>query len=41
VPWAHIDIAGTAFNEDAAQGEVPQFATGFGVRLLLRYLGIE
>jgi leucyl aminopeptidase len=40
-PWAHIDIAGTAFNEDAAQGEIPQFATGFGVRLLLRYLGIE
>ena len=40
-PWAHIDIAGTAFNEESGQGEIPQFATGFGVRLLLRYLGVE
>ncbi|HMD68274.1 MAG TPA: leucyl aminopeptidase [Chitinivibrionales bacterium] len=40
-PWAHIDIAGTAFNEEAASGEVPQFATGFGVRLLLKFLGVE
>ncbi len=37
-PWAHIDIAGTAFNEGAPKGEIPQFATGFGVRLLVRYL---
>jgi leucyl aminopeptidase len=41
VPWAHIDIAGTAFNEDAAKGEIPQFGTGFGVRLLLKFLGVE
>ncbi len=40
-PWAHLDIAGTAFNEEPAQGEVPQFATGFGVRLLLKFLGVE
>jgi leucyl aminopeptidase len=40
-PWAHLDIAGTAFNEDAARGELPQFATGFGVRLLLKFLGVE
>ena len=37
-PWAHIDIAGTAFNEGQAKGEIPQFGTGFGVRLLLNYL---
>ncbi len=40
-PWAHLDIAGTAFNEDSARGENPQFATGFGVRLLLKFLGVE
>ena len=37
-PWAHIDIAGTAFNEESAEGEIPQFATGFGVRLLVDFL---
>jgi leucyl aminopeptidase len=40
-PWAHIDIAGTAFNEESARGELPQLATGFGVRLLLKFLGVE
>jgi leucyl aminopeptidase len=39
-PWAHLDIAGTAWNEGAARGEVPQFATGFGVRLLAEFLGL-
>jgi leucyl aminopeptidase len=37
-PWAHCDIAGTAWNEGAARGEVPQHATGFGVRLLVDFL---
>jgi leucyl aminopeptidase len=37
-PWAHIDIAGTAFNEGACRGEIPQFGTGFGVRLVAHYL---
>lgn len=37
-PWAHLDIAGTAFNEGEARGEVAKYATGFGVRLLMRYL---
>jgi Leucyl aminopeptidase len=37
-PWAHIDIAGTAFNEESADGEIPQNATGFGVRLLVDFL---
>lgn len=35
--WAHIDIAGTAYQERAtALG--PKGATGFGVRLLVRLL---
>ncbi len=38
LPWAHIDIAGTAFNEGEVKGEVPKFGTGFGVRLLMDYL---
>ncbi len=38
LPWAHLDIAGTAFNEREARGEIPKYATGFGVRLLLNYL---
>lgn len=37
-PWAHIDIAGTAFNEGENRGEIPKFGTGFGVRLLVDYL---
>lgn len=40
-PWGHIDIAGTAFNEGSSSGITPQYATGFGVRLLLSYLGIS
>ena len=37
-PWAHIDIAGTAFNTGEARGDIPKYATGFGVRLLVDYL---
>jgi leucyl aminopeptidase len=37
-PWAHIDIAGTAFNEGQCRGDIPQFGTGFGVRLMMHYL---
>jgi leucyl aminopeptidase len=40
-PWAHLDIAGTAYNEGQSHGEVPMYATGFGVRLLLDYLLAE
>ena len=36
--WAHLDIAGTAFNEDGENGEVVQGATGFGVRLFMDFL---
>lgn len=38
VPWAHLDIAGTSFNEGQSHGEIPQFGTGFGVRLIINYL---
>ncbi len=38
LPWAHIDIAGTAFNESEARGEISKYGTGFGIRLLMDYL---
>jgi leucyl aminopeptidase len=38
IPWAHLDIAGTAFNEGSSRGEIPQFGTGFGIRLLMEFL---
>ncbi len=34
VPWAHLDIAGTA-NADAGQSWRPKGCTGFGARLIL------
>lgn len=37
-PWAHLDIAGTA-TTDKTLPTSPVGATGFGVRLLLDYLG--
>ncbi|MBU0651077.1 leucyl aminopeptidase, partial [bacterium] len=37
-PWAHIDIAGTAFNERKVRGYIPKNATGYGVRLILDWL---
>jgi len=36
IPWAHIDIAGTATVEKGANGG--RSATGFGVRLIVDYL---
>lgn len=33
IPWAHLDIAGTAWS-DKDSGAVPRGATGFGVRTL-------
>ena len=38
--WAHIDIAGTAWTQDATKKKSynPKGATGFGVRLILDYL---
>lgn len=37
IPWAHLDIAGTAFSADAKK-YLPKYATGFGVRLLVDFL---
>ncbi|GFO67038.1 putative cytosol aminopeptidase [Geomonas limicola] len=36
-PWAHLDIAGTAWS-DKARSYCPKGATGVGVRLLVDYL---
>ncbi len=36
-PWAHLDIAGMAFSKKAANLN-PRGATGFGVRLLSKFL---
>jgi leucyl aminopeptidase len=37
IPWAHLDIAGTAWTEKEA-GYQPKGATGFGVRLLVDWV---
>ena len=37
VPWAHLDIAGTAWFEEA-RNSTPKGASGFGVRLLNRLI---
>jgi leucyl aminopeptidase len=37
-PWAHLDIAGPAFNEKAPFGYTPLGGTGVGVRTLLTFL---
>ena len=35
IPWAHLDIAGPAFNDDAPWGYTPKQGTGFGIRTLV------
>lgn len=35
LPWAHLDIAGPAFNEAGAYGYTPAGGTGHGVRTLV------
>ncbi|MDD2898817.1 MAG: leucyl aminopeptidase [Desulfuromonadaceae bacterium] len=37
IPWAHLDIAGTAWG-DKSRPYSPKGATGIGVRLLIEYL---
>ena len=37
LPWAHIDIAGTAYVMEAKK-YLPKYATGFGVRLMIEFL---
>ena len=36
VPWAHLDIASTAWKKPSTTATIPDGATGFGVRLLDR-----
>ena len=36
LPWAHLDIASTAWKKPSAVSTIPEGATGFGVRLLNR-----
>ncbi|MEO7556921.1 MAG: leucyl aminopeptidase [Acidimicrobiales bacterium] len=38
IPWAHLDIAGPAFNEGSEDGTEPVGGTGFAVRTLLQLL---
>ena len=38
VPWAHLDIAGTAWKAKSADAREPAWATGFGARLLNRWV---
>lgn len=38
IPWAHLDIAGPAFNEKAPYGYTPKAGTGVMVRTLISYL---
>ena len=38
IPWAHVDIAGTAFNDAKAWGHTPKGGTGYGVPTLLRLI---
>jgi leucyl aminopeptidase len=37
IPWAHLDIAGTAFVSEAKK-YLPKYSTGFGVRLIVEFL---
>jgi leucyl aminopeptidase len=38
VPFAHLDIAGPAFNSGAPWGHVPSGGTGFAVTTLVDWL---
>ena len=37
-PWAHLDIAGPSYTERETRPDLPYGGTGYGVRLLARYL---
>jgi leucyl aminopeptidase len=37
-PWAHLDIAGTAWKGSSSDPREPAWATGFGARLLNRWI---
>jgi leucyl aminopeptidase len=38
LPWAHLDIAATAWKKPSADPTIPDGATGFGVQLLDRFV---
>ena len=38
IPWAHLDIAGPAWNTEGPFGEIPKQGTGFAVRTLAHLL---
>ena len=38
IPWAHLDIAGPAYTERETRSDQPYGASGYGVRLLAKYL---
>ena len=38
LPWAHLDIAGPAFNTGAATGDLTSGGTGFAVATLVEYV---
>lgn len=38
IPWAHLDIAGPAFNEGSPYGYTPKQGTGMSVRTLVAYV---
>ncbi len=37
LPWAHLDIAGPAYNDNTAFGYTPKGGTGAGVRTLIEF----
>ena len=37
-PWAHLDIAGPAWNTGGPWGHVPSGATGYGIATLVEYV---
>ncbi|MGB3763427.1 MAG: leucyl aminopeptidase, partial [Ornithinimicrobium sp.] len=37
LPWAHLDIAGPAFNDNSPYGYTPKGGTGAGVRALVEF----
>lgn len=39
--WAHIDIAGTAWDDDGSRPHIPKGSVGVGVRLLCRFVQDE
>jgi len=38
IPWAHLDIAGPSYTERETRPDMPYGASGYGVRLLMKFL---